>query len=79
MHFLAREDDQVVVHALILIAVQITDDTKDVLHHIVATKEAHNPIIILKRESIIRTLIQRSHVINIIITIEEGILALSNK
>ena len=79
MHFLAREDDQEVVHALIHIAVPITDDMKDVLHLIAVTKEAHNPIIILKKEDIIRTLIQRSHVINIIIMIEKGILVLNNK
>ena len=77
MHFLAREDDQEVAHALIHIAVQTTDDMKDVLHHIAVTKEAHNLII---TEGIIETLIQRSHVINIIITIEEEvILALNNK
>ena len=79
MHFLAREDDQEVVHVLIHIAVQTIDDMKDVLHHIAVTKEAHNLIIIIKREGIIRTLIQRSHVINIIIMIEELTLALNNK
>ena len=80
MHFLARgEDDQEVVHALIHIAVQTTDGMKDVLHLIAVTKEAHNLIIIRKREGIIKTLIQRSHVINIIIMIEEVIPALNNK
>ena len=80
MHFLARgEDDQEVVHALIHIAVQTIDDMKDVLHLTAVTKEAHNLIIIRKREGIIKTLIQRSHVINIIIMIEEVIPALNNK